>query len=165
MTGKYAPVTNPAELADALARVRKAQRAFSSYSQEQVDAIFLAAATAANQARITLAKLAVAETGMGVVEDKVIKNHYASEYIYNAYKHEKTCGVLEEDHAYGIQKIAEPIGVVAAVSKSPQHTHWNHFEAHLCAQQQRHPPWKSGAGTILTSNVLACAIPLVRANP
>ena len=102
MTGTYAPVTNPEELAAALARCREAQRTFSSYSQEQVDAIFLAAATAANQARIPLAKLAVSETGMGVVEDKVIKNHYASEYIYNAYKHEKTCGVLEEDPAYGI---------------------------------------------------------------
>ena len=80
-----------------------------------MDAIFLAAATAANQARIPLAKMAVAETGMGVVEDKVIKNHYAAEYIYNAYKHTKTCGVVEEDKAYGVKKIAEPIGLIAAV--------------------------------------------------
>ncbi len=99
----------------AIARVRAAQRVFAAYTQEQVDKIFLAAATAANQARIPLAKLAVEETGMGVVEDKVIKNHYASEYIYNAYRDTKTCGVIEEDKAYGMKKIAEPIGVVAAV--------------------------------------------------
>ena len=99
----------------ALARVREAQRRFAAYTQEQVDRIFQAAAVAANKARIPLAKMAVAETGMGVVEDKVIKNHYAAEYIYNAYKHTKTCGVVEEDAAYGIRKIAEPIGVIAAV--------------------------------------------------
>ena len=99
----------------ALARVREAQRRFATYTQEQVDRIFQAAAVAANKARIPLAKMAVAETGMGVVEDKVIKNHYAAEYIYNAYKHTKTCGVVEEDAAYGIRKIAEPIGVIAAV--------------------------------------------------
>ncbi|MDY4977110.1 MAG: bifunctional acetaldehyde-CoA/alcohol dehydrogenase [Clostridia bacterium] len=98
-----------------LAVLRKAQEKFSSYTQEQVDKIFLAAATAANKQRIPLAKMAVEETGMGMVEDKVIKNHYAAEYIYNKYKDTKTCGVLEEDKAYGIQKIAEPIGVVAAV--------------------------------------------------
>ncbi|HWQ07007.1 MAG TPA: bifunctional acetaldehyde-CoA/alcohol dehydrogenase [Feifaniaceae bacterium] len=99
----------------AFARLREAQKEFSAFSQEQVDAIFLAAATAANQARIPLAKLAVAETGMGVVEDKVIKNHYASEYIYNAYRSTKTCGVIEEDKAYGIVRIAEPVGVITAV--------------------------------------------------
>ncbi|MEG2938780.1 MAG: bifunctional acetaldehyde-CoA/alcohol dehydrogenase, partial [Oscillospiraceae bacterium] len=99
----------------AFSRVREAQRKFSAYTQEQVDAIFLAAATAANKARIPLAKMAVEETGMGVVEDKVIKNHYAAEYIYNAYRHTKTCGVLEEDKAFGTKKIAEPIGVIAAV--------------------------------------------------
>ncbi|MEA4833060.1 MAG: bifunctional acetaldehyde-CoA/alcohol dehydrogenase [Oscillospiraceae bacterium] len=95
--------------------VRKAQREFSGYTQEQVDKIFLAAASAANKERIPLAKLAVKETGMGVAEDKVIKNHYASEYIYNAYKDTKTCGVIEEDKAFGIKKIAEPVGVIAAV--------------------------------------------------
>ena len=95
--------------------VRKAQERFSTYSQEQVDAIFKAAATAANKARLSLAKDAVAETGMGVVEDKVIKNNYASEYIYNAYKDTITCGVVEEDAAAGIVRVAEPIGVVAAV--------------------------------------------------
>ncbi|MEQ2444085.1 bifunctional acetaldehyde-CoA/alcohol dehydrogenase [Pseudoflavonifractor sp. CLA-AP-H29] len=98
-----------------MAAMREAQKVFATYTQEQVDAIFLAAATAANQARIPLAKMAVAETGMGVVEDKVIKNHYAAEYIYNAYKHTKTCGVVEEDKAYGVKKIAEPIGLIAAV--------------------------------------------------
>ena len=95
--------------------VRKAQKEFSKYTQEQVDKIFQAAAIAANQNRIPLAKMAVEETGMGVIEDKVIKNHYAAEYIYNKYKDEKTCGVIEEDESYGIKKIAEPIGVIAAV--------------------------------------------------
>ncbi len=95
--------------------VRNAQQQFASYTQEQVDRIFLAAATAANKARIPLAKMAVQETGMGVVEDKVIKNNYAAEYIYNAYKNTKTCGVVEEDEAFGIRKIAEPIGLIGAV--------------------------------------------------
>ena len=98
-----------------LQEIRKAQAQFSTYSQQQVDAIFRAAALAACKQRIPLAKQAVEETGMGVVEDKVIKNHYAAEYIYNAYKNAKTCGVVEEDAAYGIKKIAEPIGVIAAV--------------------------------------------------
>ncbi len=98
-----------------LAEVRAAQQKFATYSQEQVDKIFAAAAAAANKERISLAKMAVEETGMGIVEDKVIKNHYAAEYIYNAYKETKTCGVIEEDTAYGIKKIAEPIGVIAAV--------------------------------------------------
>ena len=115
MNTTYTPVTNAQELTAALARARGAQRVFASYSQEQVDKIFLAAATAANRARIPLAKMAVEETGMGVVEDKVIKNHYAAEYIYNAYKDTRTCGIIEEDTSYGIRKIAEPIGVVAAV--------------------------------------------------
>ncbi len=98
-----------------LREIRKAQTQFSTYSQQQVDTIFRAAALAACKQRIPLAKQAVEETGMGVVEDKVIKNHYAAEYIYNAYKNAKTCGVVEEDAAYGIKKIAEPIGVIAAV--------------------------------------------------
>ena len=98
-----------------LEKVRKAQEEFATFSQEKVDEIFRAAALAANSARIPLAKMAVEETGMGVVEDKVIKNHYAAEYIYNTYKNTKTCGVIEEDKAYGITKIAEPIGVIAAV--------------------------------------------------
>ena len=98
-----------------LKEVREAQEKYSRYSQEEVDRIFLAAASAANKARIPLAKMAVEETGMGVVEDKVIKNNYASEYIYNAYKDTKTCGVIEENAAYGIKKIAEPVGVIGAV--------------------------------------------------
>ena len=96
-------------------KVRKAQQEFAKYTQEQVDKIFQAAAIAANQNRIPLAKMAVEETGMGIVEDKVIKNHYAAEYVYNKYKDIKTCGVLEQDDNYGIKKIAEPIGVIAAV--------------------------------------------------
>ncbi len=115
MDKSYAAVTNAQELEQTIANVRAAQAKFAAYSQEQVDRIFLAAATAANRARIPLAKMAVEETGMGVVEDKVIKNHYAAEYVYNAYKDTKTCGVIEEDTAYGIKKIAEPIGVIAAV--------------------------------------------------
>ena len=95
--------------------MRSAQKVFAAYTQEQVDKIFLAAASAANKQRIRLAKMAVEESGMGIVEDKVIKNHYASEYIYNAYKNTKTCGVIEEDSAFGIKKIAEPIGLIAAV--------------------------------------------------
>ncbi len=114
-TTKYDIVDGVEKLEDAIARVRKAQQQFATFTHEQVDAIFLAAATAANKARISLAKMAVEETGMGVVEDKVIKNHYAAEYIYNAYRDTKTCGVIEEDAAFGIQKIAEPIGVVGAV--------------------------------------------------
>lgn len=111
----YEIIDNVKKLSKALARLKKAQKVFATYSQEQVDKIFLAAASAANKERISLARHAVEETGMGVVEDKVIKNHYASEYIYNAYKNTKTCGVLEEDKAFGIRKIAEPIGVIAAV--------------------------------------------------
>ncbi|MGN1169954.1 MAG: bifunctional acetaldehyde-CoA/alcohol dehydrogenase [Acutalibacteraceae bacterium] len=103
------------KLEEKIAQVREAQRKFAAYTQEQVDKIFFAAASAANKARIPLAKMAVAETGMGVVEDKVIKNNYAAEHIYNAYKNTKTCGVIEQDDAYGVKKIAEPIGVVAAV--------------------------------------------------
>ncbi|MBR6093551.1 MAG: bifunctional acetaldehyde-CoA/alcohol dehydrogenase [Lachnospiraceae bacterium] len=102
-------------LEKALKELRQAQKIYATYTQEQVDAIFKAAALAANRARIPLAKLAVEETGMGIVEDKVIKNHYASEYIYNKYKDAVTCGVVEEDKAYGIRRIAEPVGVVAAV--------------------------------------------------
>ncbi len=111
----YAVVDSVERLEEAIARTKEAQKVFAAYTQEQVDKIFLAAASAANKARIPLAKMAVEETGMGIVEDKVIKNNYASEYIYNAYKGTKTCGVIEEDKAFGTKKIAEPIGVVAAV--------------------------------------------------
>ena len=110
-----AVIDNAEALEAKLAAMKEAQKVFATYTQEQVDKIFKAAAIAANKARIPLAKMAVAETGMGVIEDKVIKNHYAAEYIYNAYKDTKTCGVIEEDPVYGIKKIAEPIGVIAAV--------------------------------------------------
>ena len=112
--------------------MRKAQQVFATYTQEQVDKIFFAAAMAANKARIPLAKMAVQETGMGVVEDKVIKNHYASEYIYNAYRDTKTCGVIEEDKAYGIKKIAEPIGLIAAVIPTTNPTSTAIFKTLLC---------------------------------
>ena len=108
-------VTNVDELMQRIKEVREAQKRFSTYSQEQVDEIFRQAAMAANNARIELAKIAVDETGMGIVEDKVIKNHFAAEYIYNQYKDEKTCGVISRDESFGIQKVAEPIGLIAAV--------------------------------------------------
>ena len=111
----YEIIDSVEKLESAIKNIRKQQQIFATYTQEQVDKIFLAAASAANKARIPLAKMAVEETGMGVVEDKVIKNNYASEYIYNAYKDTKTCGVIEEDKAFGTTKIAEPIGVIAAV--------------------------------------------------
>ena len=112
---EYECVDSVETLTKTLERVKNAQKEFSKYSQEQVDKIFQAAAIAANEARIPLAKMAVEETGMGIVEDKVIKNHYAAEYIYNKYKNEKTCGVIYQDESYGIKKIAEPVGIVAAV--------------------------------------------------
>ena len=108
-------VTNAQELTQRIKELREAQRKFATYTQDQVDEIFRQAAIAANDNRIKLAKMAVAETGMGIVEDKVIKNHFAAEYIYNQYKDMKTCGVLEEDKTFGITKVAEPIGVIAAI--------------------------------------------------
>ena len=129
---QYNIVDSVEALEAALARVREAQKIFSTYTQEQVDKIFKAAATAANKMRIPLAKLAVEETGMGIVEDKVIKNHFASEYIYNKYKDVKTCGVLEEDKAYGTTKIAEPIGVVAAVIPTTNPTSTAIFKTLIC---------------------------------
>ena len=129
---QYPIVDSLETLEEAFARVRKAQEIFAQYDQEQVDRIFQAAAIAANKARIPLARMAVEETGMGLVEDKVIKNHYASEYIYNAYRHTKTCGVIEEDKAFGIQKIAEPIGVVAAVIPTTNPTSTAIFKTLLC---------------------------------
>ena len=108
-------IDTPEALTAKIAAMKEAQKIFAAFTQEQVDKIFKAAATAADKARIPLAKDAVEETGMGIVEDKVIKNHYAAEYVYNAYKNTRTCGVIEEDTAYGIKKIAEPIGLIAAV--------------------------------------------------
>ncbi len=115
-----------------LKAMREAQAKFATYTQEQVDKIFYEAAMAANKMRIPLAKLAVEETGRGIVEDKVIKNHYAAEYIYNAYKNTKTCGVIEEDPAYGIKKVAEPIGVVAAVIPTTNPTSTAIFKTLIC---------------------------------
>ena len=129
---KTAIVDSVESLLERIEQVRAAQREFSSFSQEKVDKIFLAAASAANKMRIPLAKQAVEETGMGVVEDKVIKNHYAAEYIYNAYKDTKTCDLIEEDKAFGIQKIAEPIGVVAAVIPTTNPTSTAIFKALIC---------------------------------
>lgn len=125
-------VNNVDALQDRMKELRRAQKVFATYSQEQVDKIFFAAAMAANKARIPLAKMAVQETGMGVVEDKVIKNHYASEYIYNFYRKAKTCGVIEEDLVYGIKRIAEPIGLVAAVIPTTNPTSTAIFKTLIC---------------------------------
>ncbi len=119
-------------LEEKMKAMREAQKIFASYTQEQVDKIFHAAASAANKMRIPLAKMAVAETGMGIVEDKVIKNNYAAEHIYNAYRDTKTCGVIEEDKAYGIKKVADPIGLVAAVIPTTNPTSTAIFKALLC---------------------------------
>lgn len=125
-------IDTPEALSAKMNAMKEAQKVFASYSQEQVDKIFKAAAIAANKMRIPLAKLAVEETGMGVVEDKVIKNHYASEYIYNFYKNTKTCGVIEEDAIYGVKKIAEPIGLVAAVIPTTNPTSTAIFKTLIC---------------------------------
>ena len=120
------------DLEFAMQELREAQKIFAAYTQEQVDVIFKAAATAANKARIPLSRMAVEETGMGVLEDKVIKNHYAAEYVYNAYKNTKTCGVIEEDPVFGIKKIAEPLGVIAAVSPTTNPTSTAIFKTLIC---------------------------------
>lgn len=122
-------VNSEESLHELISKVREAQRQFATFTQEQVDKIFFEASMAANQARIPLARLAVEETGMGIVEDKVIKNHYAAEYIYNAFRDTKTCGVLEEDKAFGIKKIAEPVGIVAAVVPTTNPTSTAIFKA------------------------------------
>ena len=142
-----------------LASVRKAQEEFAKFPQEKVDAIFRAAAIAANQARIPLAKMAVEETGMGVVEDKVIKNHFASEYIYNAYKDTKTCGVIERDEAYGTMRIAEPIGVIAAVIPTTNPTSTAIFKTLITLKTRNgiiispHP--RAKASTIAAAKIVA----------
>lgn len=131
MSKQYASTDSIEALNELFERVRSAQREFSLFTQEQVDKIFLAAASAADKARISLAKLAVEETGMGLVEDKVIKNHYASEYTYNAYKNTKTCGLIEDDPSFGIKKYAEPVGVIAAVIPTTNPTSTAIFKALL----------------------------------
>ncbi len=142
-------ITTVKELEKKLAVMRKAQERFASFSQEQVDQIFFEAAMAANKARIPLAKMAVEETGMGVAEDKVIKNHFAAEYIYNAYRNTKTCGVIEEDAVAGIRKVAEPIGVIAAVIPTTNPTSTAIFKTLLCLKTRNaiiispHPRAKS----------------------
>ena len=160
---KYEIVDGVESLEQAIARVRKAQKIYSTFTQEQVDKIFLAAATAADQARIPLAKLAVEETGIGIVEDKVIKNHYASEYIYNAYRDTRTCGVIEEDKSFGIKKIAEPIGVVAAVIPTTNPTSTAIFKAMIALKTRNgiifspHPRAK-GATIAAAKVVLEAAV-------
>ena len=129
---EFRPIDSVEALQERMTIMRRAQREFAKFTQEQVDHIFFEAAMAANKARIPLAKMAVEETGMGVMEDKVIKNHYASEYIYHAYRNAKTVGVLEEDPAFGIKKIAEPIGLVAAVIPTTNPTSTAIFKALLC---------------------------------
>ena len=172
MTNKKAkpeivPDDGIAELNALIARVREAQRKFATYSQEQVDAIFKAASIAANQARIPLAKMAVEETGMGIVEDKIIKNHYAAEYIYNAYKNTKTCGVIAEDAAMGFRTVAEPVGVVGAVIPTTNPTSTAIFKALLALKTRNgvifspHPRAKgctvAAAKTVLDAAVKAGA--------
>ncbi len=126
------PVDSVKRLAEEIAAVRNAQKEFATFTQEQVDRIFFAAAMAANKMRLPLAKMAVEETGMGVVEDKVIKNHFASEYIYNAYRDTKTCGIIEEDKTAGITRFAEPIGVIAAVIPTTNPTSTAIFKCLAC---------------------------------
>lgn len=125
-------VDNVEALEAKMKEMREAQKIFATFTQEQVDKIFYEAAMAANKQRIPLARLAVEETQRGILEDKVIKNHYAAEYIYNAYKDTKTCGVVEEDKAFGIKKIAEPIGLVAAVIPTTNPTSTAIFKTLIC---------------------------------
>lgn len=158
MTEKYEVVDSIESLQNTITRVRKAQEEFSKFSQEKVDQIFNAAAIAANQARIPLAQMAVEETGMGVVEDKIIKNHYAAEYIYNKYKNEKTVGVVEEDNYYGIKKVLEPIGVIGAVIPTTNPTSTAIFKTLICLKTRNgiiispHP--RAKASTIAAAKVV-----------
>ena len=158
MAKKNLVVNSVETLLEKIAEIKQAQEVFATYTQEQVDKIFLAAALAANKKRIPLAKMAQAETGMGVVEDKVIKNHYASEYIYNAYKDTQTCGVLERDEAFGITKIAEPLGVVAAIVPTTNPTSTAIFKALLALKTRNgiifspHPRAKKS--TIEAANII-----------
>ena len=158
MAEKYEVVDSIESLQNTIARVRKAQEEFSKFSQEKVDQIFKAAAIAANQARIPLAQMAVEETGMGVVEDKIIKNHYAAEYIYNKYKNEKTVGLVEEDNYYGIKKVLEPIGVIGAVIPTTNPTSTAIFKTLICLKTRNgiiispHP--RAKASTIAAAKVV-----------
>ncbi len=146
-------VTNLAELDALVARVKEAQRQFASFSQEQVDKVFRAAALAASNARIPLAQMAVAESGMGIIEDKVIKNHFASEYIYNAYKDEKTCGILSEDDEMGTITIAEPVGIICGIVPTTNPTSTAIFKALISLKTRNaiifspHPRAKNSTNT------------------
>ncbi len=158
MTKKNLVVNSVDTLLEKLAEIRKAQQEYSTFTQEQVDKIFLAASLAANKKRIPLAKMAQAETGMGVIEDKVIKNHYAAEYIYNAYKETQTCGVIERDEAFGITKIAEPLGVEAAIVPTTNPTSTAIFKA-LIALKTRNgiifsPHPRAKKSTIEAANII-----------
>ena len=158
MTEKYETVDSIESLQNTITKVRKAQEEFSKFSQEKVDKIFRAAAIAANQARIPLAQMAVKETGMGVIEDKIIKNHYAAEFIYNKYKNEKTCGVVEEDNYYGIKKVLEPIGIIGAVIPTTNPTSTAIFKTLICLKTRNgiiispHP--RAKASTIAAAKVV-----------
>ena len=131
-TYEYKVVDSIDSLNELIERVKKAQKEFSTYSQEQVDKIFKAASTAANKARIPLAKMAVQDTGMGIVEDKIIKNHFASEYIYNKHKNAKTCGVIKDDKTNGIKIVAEPLGVIAGITPTTNPTSTAIFKSLIC---------------------------------
>ena len=151
-------IDNVEALEAKMKEMREAQKIFATFTQEQVDKIFYEAAMAANKQRIPLARLAVEETQRGILEDKVIKNHYAAEYIYNAYKDTKTCGVVEEDKAFGIKKIAEPIGLVAAVIPTTNPTSTAIFKTLICLKTRNaiiispHPAAK--ASTIAAAKVV-----------
>ncbi len=162
-------VTNLSELEALIQQVKAAQAQYASYTQEQVDAIFHKAAIAANAERIPLAKMAVQETGMGIVEDKVIKNHFASEYIYNKYKQEKTCGVIERDEGFGIEKIAEPIGILAGIVPTTNPTSTTIFKA-LIALKTRNaiifsPHPRAKACTIAAARIVKAAAEAAGAPP
>ena len=160
-------VQDEQSLNELIKRVRAAQAKFATYTQEQVDKIFLAAATAADKARLDLAEMAVSETGMGIVEDKVIKNHYAAEYIYNAYRDVKTCDVVETDDSFGVEVLAEPVGVVAAIVPTTNPTSTAIFKALLALKTRNglifspHPRAKNctiaAARTVLDAAVKAGA--------
>ena len=124
--------TSTQQLDAMIERVRAAQAVFARYDQEQVDAVFHHAAAAATSKRIALAKMAVEETGMGILEDKVIKNHFASEYVYNKYKDSKTCGIIEDDPVSGYREIAAPLGLVAGIVPTTNPTSTAIFKALLC---------------------------------
>ncbi len=160
-------VKDEQSLAELLKRVRAAQAEYATYTQEQVDRIFLAAATAADKARLPLAEMAVKETGMGIVEDKVIKNHYAAEYIYNAYRNVKTCDVISSDESFGVETLAEPVGVIAAIVPTTNPTSTAIFKAMLALKTRNaivfspHPRAKNctieAAKTVLDAAVAAGA--------